>query len=62
MNAEPTNIPSGSPFHAGEQAIQSRTGKRDAIEAMGRQIIRPSMPDQHRQFFWTVALCRPGQR
>lgn len=51
MNAAPTNLPSGSPFHAGEQAIQSRTGKRDAMEAIGRQIIRPFMPNQHRQFF-----------
>lgn len=40
-----------SPFHAGEQAMQSRTGKREVIENVGRKVIRPFMPDQHREFF-----------
>lgn len=40
-----------SPFHIGEQAIQSRVGKRDKMEAIGRRTIRSFMPDQHRAFF-----------
>ncbi|MGP1255610.1 MAG: FAD-binding oxidoreductase [Kiloniellales bacterium] len=40
-----------SPFHAGEQAMQTRSGKRESTEVFGRKAIRPFMPDQHRQFF-----------
>jgi uncharacterized protein len=40
-----------SPFHAGEQAIQSRLGVRQQIEQQGRRIIRDHLPEQHRQFF-----------
>ncbi|MBT8152651.1 pyridoxamine 5'-phosphate oxidase family protein [Epibacterium ulvae] len=40
----------GSPFHAGEIALQESLGVR-RIEAVGRRVIRPFMPDQHRQFF-----------
>lgn len=41
----------GSPFHAGERAVQSRFGVRDKIEAIGRRIIRAELPKQHRLFF-----------
>lgn len=40
-----------SPFHSGEQAMQSRVGKRADMEEMGRAVIRSFMPDQHREFF-----------
>lgn len=40
-----------SPFHKGERAMQSRVGKREKVEKMGRDFIRPYMPDQHREFF-----------
>ena len=40
-----------SPFHEGEQILQSRTGKRDAMENFGRRAIRSFMPNQHREFF-----------
>ncbi|WP_170384645.1 FAD-binding oxidoreductase [Ruegeria atlantica] len=40
-----------SPFHTGEQDMQSRVGKREKIEDLGRNFIRPFMPDQHREFF-----------
>ena len=43
--------PSTSPFHAGEQAMQERVGKRDMMEKYGRMVIRSFMPDQHRKFF-----------
>jgi len=41
----------GSPFHAGEQRVQALVGVRDQIERAGRNLIRDSMPDQHRAFF-----------
>jgi len=40
-----------SPFHAGEQAMQSRFGVRDKLESFGRQLIRGAMPEQHRELF-----------
>jgi hypothetical protein len=42
-----------SPFHPGEQAVQTRAGVRAQIEAVGRRVVRDAMPDQHRQFFAT---------
>jgi len=44
-------IDSDSPFHAGEQAFQKSVGKRESIERFGKKVIRPYMPDQHREFF-----------
>lgn len=41
----------GSPFHAGEQALQARVGVRDRMEMIGRQIIRDHLPEQHRELF-----------
>lgn len=40
-----------SPFHQGEKMIQQRVGKADVMEAMGRRIIRPYLPEQHREFY-----------
>ncbi len=40
-----------SPFHAGEQAVQSRLGVRESIEPWARQVVRPFLPDQHREFY-----------
>lgn len=39
-----------SPFHPGEQAVQTRAGVRKQAESVGR-VIRDEMPDQHRTFF-----------
>ncbi|MEM5582199.1 pyridoxamine 5'-phosphate oxidase family protein [Roseibium sp. AS2] len=39
-----------SPFHEGEQLVQAKLGERD-IETWASRVIRPFMPDQHRQFF-----------
>ncbi|MEH6826031.1 MAG: pyridoxamine 5'-phosphate oxidase family protein, partial [Motiliproteus sp.] len=44
-----TSIP--SPFHPGEQEIQSRLGVREKMERFGRQVIRNQMPDQHQSFY-----------
>lgn len=43
--------PEGSPWHAGEQAMQARVGVRDRMEMAGRRVLRDFMPDQHREFF-----------
>ncbi|VVD71979.1 pyridoxamine 5'-phosphate oxidase-like FMN-binding protein [Pandoraea communis] len=40
-----------SPFHAGEIAVQTLAGSREAMAAIGARVIRTAMPDQHRQFF-----------
>jgi predicted pyridoxine 5'-phosphate oxidase superfamily flavin-nucleotide-binding protein len=40
-----------SPFHAGEQTIQSLAGVRDRMERKGRAVIRDYMPEQHQAFF-----------
>lgn len=41
----------GATFHAGEQALQQRSGVRDRLEAVGNVVIRDHMPDQHRELF-----------
>jgi len=40
-----------SPFHSGEQAIQTRLGVREKLERFGQKVIRDHMPEQHREFF-----------
>jgi len=41
----------GSPFHAGEQALQRRVGLHDRLAQFGRKAIRDFMSDQHRMLF-----------
>jgi predicted pyridoxine 5'-phosphate oxidase superfamily flavin-nucleotide-binding protein len=41
----------GSPFHAGERAVQARAGVLQMAERVGRAIIRDYMPEQHRELF-----------
>ena len=43
--------PGGSPFHAGEEAIQARLGVKESMATWGRKVVRPWMPDQHREFY-----------
>src|SRR5258708_33178939 len=49
-----------SPFHAGEQTIQSLAGVRDRIELRGRAVIRDYMPEQHRAFFAALPFLVVG--
>src|SRR6266403_2370989 len=49
-----------SPFHAGEQTIQSLAGVRDRIELRGRAVIRDYMPEQHRAFFASLPFMVLG--
>lgn len=39
-----------SVFHRGERAVQERLGVRD-VEGWARKIVRPYLPEQHRQFY-----------
>ncbi|WP_323775423.1 pyridoxamine 5'-phosphate oxidase family protein [Leisingera sp.] len=56
----PFDADSPSPFHEGEQEMQRRAGKRDAMEAFARRLIRPFMPDQHRAFFAQLPFLAVG--
>ena len=40
-----------SPFHRGEQEIQSLLGVREQVEEMGRRFIRNYLPEQHQEFY-----------
>jgi len=40
-----------SPFHKGERELQGRLGLAERHEKMARIMMRPAMPDQHREFF-----------
>jgi predicted pyridoxine 5'-phosphate oxidase superfamily flavin-nucleotide-binding protein len=40
-----------APFHAGEIALQRRAGVHERMAAVGGQVIRDHMPDQHRELF-----------
>lgn len=49
-------------FHAGEVAIQVRTGARDKVVKWGPQAVRDHMPDQHREFFARLPTIVVGAR
>ena len=49
-----------SPFHQGEKDAQTRVGVRDMAEALGRQMVRDFMPDQHRDFYNQLPLLFVG--
>ena len=49
-----------SPFHAGERAVQERLGVREKMDSFGRKVIRPYLPDQHRDFFSELPLVYVG--
>lgn len=40
-----------SPFHHGEQQVQTRLGVRDKVEDLGQRFIRDYFPTQHREFY-----------
>ncbi|MFK7732215.1 MAG: pyridoxamine 5'-phosphate oxidase family protein [Pseudomonadales bacterium] len=42
---------STSPFHRGEQAIQTQLGVRENMERFGSRVIRDHLPEQHQQFY-----------
>ena len=49
-----------SPFHRGEQEIQTRLGVREKMERFGGRVIRDHMPEQHRQFYQQLPFIMVG--
>lgn len=49
-----------SPFHKGEQELHKRLGISERQEEVGRRIMRPTMPDQHREFFEQLPFAIMG--
>ena len=49
-----------SPFHQGEQTVQSRIGVREQAESLGRLTIRDHMPEQHQAFYQAVPYLLVG--
>ena len=39
-----------SPFHEGEQRVQTMLGVREDIEPWASQVVRPYLPEEHRAF------------
>lgn len=58
--SQPSSSSDASPFHAGEQAMQARTGKQEKTEMFGKKAIRSFMPDQHREFFHQLPFMVVG--
>ncbi|MDB5807463.1 MAG: pyridoxamine 5-phosphate oxidase-related, FMN-binding protein [Betaproteobacteria bacterium] len=49
-----------SPWHAGERAAQERAGVREMMEGIGARVMRPYMPEQHRDFFTQLPFLIVG--
>lgn len=47
-------------FHQGECLVQARVGVRDRMAAIGEQVIRTFMPEQHRTFFAQLPFVMVG--
>jgi uncharacterized protein len=54
------NTPTNQPFHAGERALQQRLGVAERMLGVGQRVIRPFMPEQHRQFFAALPFVLVG--
>ena len=57
--------PTESPFHPGEQVIQTRLGVREIIEPWARKVVLPYLPGPHQDFYaqlpFLVLAARDGQ-
>lgn len=51
---------SGSPFHRGEVAVQTRLGVAEKIDGFARRVIRDHMPQQYREFFAQLPFIALG--
>lgn len=49
-----------SPFHTGEQALQTKAGVRERAEQLGQRLFRDFLPDQHREFYPQLPLLVIG--
>jgi ferredoxin-NADP reductase/predicted pyridoxine 5'-phosphate oxidase superfamily flavin-nucleotide-binding protein len=54
-----------SPFHEGEQRVQSALGVRGEIEPLARRVVRPYLPEEHAAFYaalpFLVAAARDAR-
>lgn len=62
MSAAVSTIQDFSPFHFGEQQVQTRTGVREASENLGRLVIRDTLDDYHKAFFEELNHIHVGVR
>ncbi len=60
MNASIPGPASANPFHGGEKAVQARLGVHERMLDVGRRVIRPYLPDQHREFFSQLPFVLVG--
>ena len=49
-----------SPFHRGEQALQSRLGVRDKVERLGQRVIQDHIPQEQEEFFSNLPFLIVG--
>lgn len=49
-----------SPWHKGERILQEKYGFADKMTAIGPRVIRPFMPEQHRNFFKQLPFVVAG--
>lgn len=49
-------------FHAGERAVQARTGVAERMAQVGPRVFRDFMPDQHRELFEKLPFMLLGAR
>jgi ferredoxin-NADP reductase/predicted pyridoxine 5'-phosphate oxidase superfamily flavin-nucleotide-binding protein len=50
----------GSPWHAGELALQEKVGVAAKMQELGRRVVRDYMPDQHRTFYRQLPFIVAG--
>jgi predicted pyridoxine 5'-phosphate oxidase superfamily flavin-nucleotide-binding protein len=60
MSDEGTTTDRDSPWHPGEIAIQEQVGVAGRMAEVGRRVVRPFMPDQHRGFFAQIPFVVAG--
>ncbi|MFW8595169.1 pyridoxamine 5'-phosphate oxidase family protein [Cribrihabitans neustonicus] len=60
MSSTADSAATRSPFHEGEQTLQAEAGKREAMEAFGRRVIRSFMPEQHQAFYAQLPFLAAG--
>lgn len=49
-----------SPWHPGEKALQEIVSVSERMEVIGQKVIRPYMPDQHREFYQQLPFMVVG--
>lgn len=47
-------------FHTGERQLQARVGVEERMAALGDQVMRTAMPEQHRTFFTQLPFVIAG--